>query len=121
MPARVDWPRLASLGDGSPGGGDRVRRLIDLFLSTGRESLEAIRRAHREDSRDDLERALHKLKGACGTLGATVLFRLVGSLESQFRNPDPGTEPGLGNEFPARLEELEREFDLTEAALRSPA
>jgi CheY-like chemotaxis protein/HPt (histidine-containing phosphotransfer) domain-containing protein len=110
MDGIVDWDRLGSLDDGTPDGGEMVRKLVRLFLETSQASLVSIRAAQKEGRPADLRKALHKLKGSCGTLGARAMLDLVSTGESKV------IEGELGDLEPL-LARLEASFEDTKAAL----
>jgi HPt (histidine-containing phosphotransfer) domain-containing protein len=85
---------------------------VDLFLETSRAGLESIRKAAGEVRKPELAKALHKLKGGCGTIGATGMYAVVRDLEA-------GLKDFPAAEFDAGLGRLEAEFARTRETLKS--
>ncbi len=59
-----------------------ISDLVDNFLSSAADRLEAIRAAVKADDRQALEQAAHSLKGSCGTLGAARMASICATLVS---------------------------------------
>lgn len=87
----VDWARIDALRNGTPGSEERVRQLIGIFLETSRKSVTKIRSLGRVGRSEEMGKALHKLKGGCGTVGARRMFILLRTLEAE--NESDRTEP----------------------------
>ena len=59
-----------------------ISDLVDNFLSSAADRLEAIGAAVKTDDRQALEQAAHSLKGSCGTLGAARMAGICATLVS---------------------------------------
>ncbi len=109
----VDWARLENLTDGTSRGSEMVRSLIRLFVDTTRTSLESLR-ADLDASRwRQVGKALHKMKGGCGTIGARGMF---GQLEAMEGEAGSGRTENLAAMFP----HLEDVFEETCGLLETP-
>jgi CheY-like chemotaxis protein len=86
MDSPVDAAALARLaelqGDGEP---DIVRETVSLFLGDLPRALRELREAVAAGHRDGMARVAHSLRSASGSVGALVLSRLCGELESAGR------------------------------------
>ncbi|MDB5049347.1 MAG: sensor hybrid histidine kinase [Fibrobacteres bacterium] len=107
----VDWTRLDMFEGGSPDGKRDLLKLLDLFMETTREDVSSLRDHLQAGRRRELERALHRLKGGCGTIGAKAMSALVASMERSLLEGYPG-------ECAALLDRLEAEMENTGSILR---
>lgn len=87
-----------------------MRNLIRLFLDTVRSDLKTIKTHVEGGKPNELSRSLHRLKGGCGTIGATAMGNIASEMEA--RLPDGGTEGQA-----LLLKSLETEFGSTERYL----
>jgi PAS domain S-box-containing protein len=106
----LDTARLSSLDDGSPQGKENTRRLADLFLESGRESLARIRAEQGREDAPALAKSLHRFKGSCATVGAVALTNRLKAMETSLKGRGP---QALGEDIPELAELLAR----TDAAL----
>jgi len=88
-----------------------MAELVKAFESEGTEELDQIRAAIADHDAAALVRSAHRLKGSSLNLGCEAMARTAGELESLGRSE---TTVGAGE----LLERLDREFDLTLAALK---
>ncbi|WP_077490569.1 hybrid sensor histidine kinase/response regulator [Sinomonas mesophila] len=95
---------LRSLGPGV------LEATSEAFQREAAASLEELRRIPPGDGSDQLQRAVHKLKGSAGNIGATRAAELCRKLEQRGRQ-------GIGVE-PLLLDELEAELDRVNESLR---
>jgi two-component system, sensor histidine kinase and response regulator len=111
----LDRERLSALDDGTPQGKENTRRLVEIFLESGRESLARIRAEHEAGDAQALARSLHRMKGGCATLGAVALTERIQAMEAALKAEGAGA---LGEDV-GKLADL---FARTEQALnRLPA
>jgi PAS domain S-box-containing protein len=115
----LDESRLSALDDGTPQGKENTRRLVEMFITSSRESLERIRADHRSGDGQALAKSLHRLKGSCATVGAVAMTEKLKAIEAALRSAPPAALDG-------DLAALEGLFARTEAAMaripaRSPA
>ncbi|MEO6095581.1 MAG: PAS domain S-box protein [Fibrobacteria bacterium] len=68
-----DPGRLLQLDDGSPESAGLILKLVEMFLASGAAEIETLREQAGARSWEPLKHTLHKLKGACLTIGATAL------------------------------------------------
>jgi PAS domain S-box-containing protein len=107
----LDPERLAALDDGTPEGGENIRRLADLFMTTTRASLASIHESQRANDTEALAKALHRLKGSCATLGAEAMAVRLRAMEGRLRAEGSAA-------LVSDLEALENTVAETERALR---
>ena len=112
IPTLLDEQALATLhGDfASTGDLDELATLIRTFLDRGDEQVRAVAAAVERSDAGAARAAGHKLKGSCGTLGASLAGAVAGKVELAGASGDLAA---------ARLaaRELEVVFSLTRAAL----
>ncbi len=102
----IEWKRLSKLDDGTDAGRETVLELLQLFLDSSQSIFIKIREHFENESQDELNKALHKLKGSCGTMGAIALHQSIRRLEVlQLRN--------ARSEFGIEMETLNKLFQLT--------
>jgi two-component system, sensor histidine kinase and response regulator len=107
----VDLRALNELIDG-----DHIfaRELARTFIDSGEQQLVEIQLAAANGNRDDLEKAAHKLKGACANIHAHALQAMVQRLEMDSRSAAPATlEPAMAA--------LRHEFERAKQFLNDPA
>jgi PAS domain S-box-containing protein len=77
--APLDMLRIDSIA-----AGDRefAAELLQLFIESAQQSLTTLRDAATSNNRVSIAREAHKLKGACGNVGATRLAQLAADIES---------------------------------------
>ena len=110
----LDHARLAALGEG-PQGKEDTRRLLGLFLTTGRQSLERLARDQRNGDAPGLAKGMHRMKGSCATIGAIALAEKLKAMEAVLEQAGPEALAG-------EIEALGVLFDRTEEDLgRFPA
>lgn len=63
------------------GGADLVRRMIELYLASAPERVDALTQAAAADDVPRVERAAHMMKSSAGNLGAVRLQRTAEALE----------------------------------------
>jgi CheY-like chemotaxis protein len=71
---------------------DAYLRLLAQFAEHYREGLGAIETDHTSGNRDQARRIAHSLKGAAGTIGATMLQELAAALEAAIASAAPARE-----------------------------
>jgi HPt (histidine-containing phosphotransfer) domain-containing protein len=76
--------------------------------------VETIRRESAGGNPGELGKALHKLKGSCGTLGAREMFTMVQAIEARLQEGHPEAVPSM-------LEQLEAALQHTTDALKERA
>ncbi len=97
---------------------DVVTELIDNFLTTARERMEAIGEALDQADSSALQTAAHSLKGSSGTLGAMGMADICADLEARGRDQDLRQDPSqarasalrLRHEFEAVRKAFERQL-----------
>jgi PAS domain S-box-containing protein len=112
-PAReslLDPARLSALDDGTPQGKENTRRLMDMFLESGRESLDRLRAEQGDGDAQALAKSLHRFKGSCATVGALALTDRLKAMETALKSLGP---TALGED----LTELAGLLARTEAAM----
>jgi HPt (histidine-containing phosphotransfer) domain-containing protein len=97
--ALIDEARMRTFRDEYP---DIVDQLVDLFLTSTPPLLDELRDAADSGDRDELQRAAHKLKGSCQSIGATFMATLCCSIEA-----GEGDVHGAVAELGAALESTE--------------
>ncbi len=94
---------------------DVVTELIDNFITTAGERLEAIGQALDRADSSALQTAAHSLKGSSGTLGAAGMADICGDLEARGR--DDNLEQDASGARAAGLK-LQHEFAAVREAFR---
>lgn len=100
--APFDWTRLEELG-ATPSGRAGLRKLIQVFLSTTRDTLPLLRSQASADDPAALARTLHRLKGGCEMIGARRMAALASAMEAHALEGRPDASGML-------LEAMEAEF-----------
>ncbi len=83
---------------------DVVTELIDNFLTTARERMEAIGEALDRADGSALQTAAHSLKGSSGTLGAMGMAEICADLEARGRDRDLRQEASQARASALRLQ-----------------
>lgn len=94
------------------GGAKLLAELIDLFLGESTPQVALLRKALERRDATELERAVHKLKGSSGNLGAMAMSALCADLQVRAKASDwPAAEPLVAK--------IEREYVTVRAELES--
>ena len=110
LPAALDMTVLETLRSMGAGSGvDIVADLTAAFVDDGQDRLRKMHESVASGDDSAARRAAHSLRGMCGSIGAVPLATLSEKLEH--------AEPGAIN--PARIEDLEREFERVSLALNA--
>jgi HPt (histidine-containing phosphotransfer) domain-containing protein len=103
---------------------DIYLELVDTFLESGFADFGAMRAELSQGMAKQVSFRAHKMKGASLTVGAELLARLAGDIESSVRERFPGethsgaTAHGLASgEYASKIDELERAYGATVAEL----
>lgn len=94
-----------------PGQPDLLTRIIDTYLDSASDLIEALRRSFRERDAEILGRSAHTLKSSAASLGAMRVSSLCSELETEVRD---GRLEGLSG----LIEDICREHELSCAALQ---
>jgi PAS domain S-box-containing protein len=113
----VDWSRLDALDGGTREAKQSIRALTELFLETSENDLLALRSLVAEGRERDMTRLLHRMKGACGTVGASALAALAAEMEACLAGRDLAALPGMADRLGA---ELSRAGGMLRKRLREP-
>ncbi len=85
----LDREALDALRSLGPDDGSLLREIIDLFLAESQPDSVQLQAACASDSRDEVARLAHRLKGMCGNVGATHVERACIELERTVRDNEP--------------------------------
>jgi len=107
----VDLRALNELVGGDP---DFARELTATFIDSGEQQLIEIQLAAANDNRDDLEKAAHKLKGACANIHAHALQAMVQRLETDSKS-------AATTSLESTIVALRHEFERAKRFLSDPA
>ncbi|MDQ3000160.1 MAG: PAS domain S-box protein [Fibrobacterota bacterium] len=107
----IDWKRLSQLEDGTESGRESIRKLMALFLDTAQSEVNLIRNQLGSGNPGSLAKPLHKLKGSCATVGASVMTALLEEMETQSASGHPQALQGI-------FDGLEKELARVSALMR---
>ncbi|MCE9521752.1 MAG: response regulator [Alphaproteobacteria bacterium] len=106
--AAIEWPVLDAFR--ADAGEEMLRFLIDTYLTTTVDHLQALARAtHAGANAGDVQRIAHSLKSSSAMAGAAELSRLAAEMERRAANREPIA--------PADVETMTRTFDAYRGAL----
>ncbi len=105
---RAALDRITALAE--PGSEDLLGRVVSTFLDAAPAMLADLERALDDGGGDPLERAAHRLKGSCASLGATRMASLCSQLELE-------TATAGADALRRLIGEVQLEFDKVKTAL----
>jgi len=80
----MNWDHFRIFTDGDP---MQEQELINLFISFGQETFDAIGKALDDQNRTEWKTMCHKLKGSAANLGATALSEICAQAEAAYDQP----------------------------------